>query len=63
MLVKNSVPKGTNQLMVCLFLQSSHASQVNRAAVVGLRRTHRVNVCKPSSMSALKREGQTPLKF
>lgn len=61
-LLRIPVPKGTNHLMMCLFLHSSHASQLNRAVVVGLRRTQRVNVCKPSSMAALEREGHTPLK-
>lgn len=61
-LLRIPVPKGTNHLMMCLFLHSSHASQLNRAVFVGLRRTQRVNVCKPSSMAALEREGHTPLK-
>lgn len=55
--------KGTNYLMMCLLLHSSHASEVKRAAVAGLESTQ--DKClhtEQSSMAALKREGDTLLK-
>lgn len=56
--------KGTNCLMMCLLLHSSHASQVRRAAVAGLESTQdKCLQTKQSSMAALKREGDTLLKY